>query len=134
MSRPARHVKFLFNLVRLKKISLRDYSFYVYITTSPNKNVLYVGMTNDLGQRIIEHYLNRGKPKTFAGRYYAYLLVYWEHHHYVNRAIERENELKGWSRAKKLALIKKDNPNLNSLNPSIIDPWPPIEAFSRGDL
>jgi putative endonuclease len=45
--------------------------FYVYITASPNQDALYVGMTNNLQQRIIEHYLNRGKPETHAGKYYC---------------------------------------------------------------
>ncbi len=108
-----------------------SHNYYVYITTNPGKNVLYTGVTNNLAQRIIEHYLNRGAPKTYAGRYYAYLLVYWEHYKYINDAISREKEIKGWSRVKKLELIKISNSNLNSLNPSVIDPWPPKEALSR---
>jgi putative endonuclease len=110
-----------------------DYNFYVYITTNPSKNVLYTGITNDLGQRLIEHYLDRGNSESFAGRYYAYLLIYWERHQYVDLAIKREKEIKGWSRAKKLALIHKENPNLNSLNASIVSPWPPPDGSKRGN-
>ena len=43
------------------------HQYFTYITTNPQKTVLYVGMSNTLTQRLIEHYLNRGNPKTFAG-------------------------------------------------------------------
>jgi putative endonuclease len=108
------------------------HDYYVYITTNPGKQVLYTGVTNNLSQRIIEHYLNRGNSKTFAGKYYAHVLVYWEHFHYVNDAIAPEKEIKGWSRNKKLNLIKNENPNLHSLNASIVDPWPPKDGSIRG--
>jgi len=110
---------------------MREYNFYVYITTNPGKEVLYTGVTNDLSQRIIEHYLNRGNPKTFSGRYYCYLLIHWEHFKYINSAIAREKEIKGWSRKKKNDLIIRDNPNWNFLNSSIMDQWPPINAAHR---
>jgi hypothetical protein len=54
------------------RVSSNDY--YVYIITNKIKTVLYTSVTNDLPQRIIEHYLNRGKPETFAGKYNFYLL------------------------------------------------------------
>lgn len=53
----------------------KEYNFWVYVLTNWKKTVLYVGVTNDLSRRLIEHYANRGKPKTFAGRYYCYNLV-----------------------------------------------------------
>ncbi|GEM_PF-292159 len=86
--------------------------YYVYITTNPSKKVLYTGVTNDLEQRIIEHYLNRGDIKTFAGRYFCYCLVYWEDFQWIEDAIAREKEIKGLVRRKKLELIKKTNPRL----------------------
>lgn len=110
---------------------MREYNFYVYITTNPDKQVLYTGVTNDLPQRVTEHYLNRGDPKTFAGRYYCYLLVHWEYFKYINSAIAREKEIKGWSRKKKLNLIKENNPGMMFLNTSIMDPWPPKDASHR---
>ena len=73
---------------------LLSMKFYVYITTNPNQDALYVGMTNNLEQRIIEHYLNRGKPETYAGKYYCYNLVFYEEYKYVNTAIAREKEIK----------------------------------------
>jgi putative endonuclease len=52
-----------------------NYNFYVYITTNPAKTVLYTGVTNDIARRIYEHESNKGKPSTFAGKYYCYCLV-----------------------------------------------------------
>ncbi|MBL7843555.1 MAG: GIY-YIG nuclease family protein [Cyclobacteriaceae bacterium] len=110
------------------------HQYYVYITTNPSKTTFYTGVTNDLAQRITEHYLNRGNPSTFAGKYYCYLLIFWEHFQYVNDAIAREKEIKGWSRKKKIELIKIMNPTFNNLNPSIMDYWPPKNPFHRKDL
>ncbi|MEM9300106.1 MAG: GIY-YIG nuclease family protein, partial [Bacteroidota bacterium] len=72
---------------------------------------LYTGMTNDLESRIIEHYLNRGKPNTFAGRYHCYQLIYYKAHDTAVGAIEREKEIKDWSRVKKEELISQENPS-----------------------
>ena len=106
------------------------HQYYIYITTNPGKTTFYTGVTNDLAQRITEHYLNRGIASTFAGKYYCHHLVYWEHYQYINDAIAREKEIKGWSRKKKLDLIKTINPNMNALNSSILD-WPPKDAVHR---
>jgi len=43
-----------------------NYKFHVYITTNPEKTVLYIGVTNDLDRRIFEHHENKGNPKTFC--------------------------------------------------------------------
>ena len=75
------------------------YSFY--ITTNSTRNVLYCGVTNDFQQRIVEHYLSKGNSKTFAGKYYCYWVVYFEHFRYINDAIAREKEVKKWRREKK---------------------------------
>ncbi len=107
------------------------HSYYTYITTNPAKKVLYTGMTNDLAQRIVEHYLNRGHTKTFAGRYYCYLLVYYEEYQWVQDAMAREKEIKGWTRNKKLKLIQETNPSLNFLNTPIMDIWPPNDGSVR---
>jgi putative endonuclease len=63
--------------------------YYVYIITNKLKTVLYTGVTNDLCQRIIEHYLNRGRPETFAGRYNCHFLLYYECFGYIEDAIAR---------------------------------------------
>lgn len=74
-------------------------NFYVYIVTNPERTVLYTGMTSNLAQRIIEHYLNRGQEETFAGKYYCYNLIFYETYQYVNDAIARA-EIKKWRREK----------------------------------
>ena len=84
--------------------------YYVYITTNPGKKVLYIGVTNNLSVRLAQHYTNRGSDKTFAGRYFCYNLIHVEEYPDSNAAIAREKELKGWTRAKKDALIVINNP------------------------
>ena len=81
-------------------------------------------MTNNLQQRIIEHYLNRGKPETYAGKYYCYNLVFYEEYQYVNAAIAREKEIKKWRREKKETLIRAFNAEWNNLNKEIFGEWP----------
>jgi len=56
--------------------------------------------------------INRGKPETFAGKYYCYNLVYYERHTNANHAIEREKETKLMSREEKQKLISIENPYL----------------------
>ena len=84
--------------------------YYVYITTNPAKTVLYIGITSSLSDRMAQHYANRGSAQTFAGRYFCYNLVHVEEYPDSNAAIAREKELKGWTRAKKDALIAINNP------------------------
>jgi putative endonuclease len=98
-----------------------SYNFYVYITTNPIKTVLYVGVTNDLPRRLQEHTENRGNPKTFAGKYYCHNLVYYEHFTHINYAIDREKEIKKWSRAKKNTLIASLNPEWKFLNEEVME-------------
>ena len=74
---------------------------YTYILTNPNQTALYIGITNSLEQRIIEHYLDRGKPDTYADKYYCCNLIFYEEYNYVNAAIDREKEIKKWRRKKR---------------------------------
>src|SRR3954464_5637454 len=97
--------------------------FHVYNTTNPNKSALYIGVTNNREQRIIEHYLNRGSTNTFAGKYYCYLLVFYQEFKYVNDAIAYEKELKKWRREKKLKLITDFNPDFIGLNTERFGEW-----------
>lgn len=95
---------------------MNNHTYFVYIITNPGKAVLYTGITNDLNIRLMQHYENRGKKKTFAGRYYCYKLIYYEKFEDVNFAIEREKEIKSLSRAKKEALIAEQNPKWDFLD------------------
>ena len=111
---------------------MKPHQYFVYMTSSHKKTVLYTGVTNNLEQRLIEHYLNRGKPNTFAGKYYCYHLLYCEKFQWIQDAIAREKELKGWIREKKIELIKTINPDLRFLNSEVCYTWPPDEeALSR---
>lgn len=80
--------------------------FYVYILASKSRRT-YVGMTNSLFQRVMQH---RAGEVNFTSCYRINRLVYYEIFKYVNNCINRETELKGWSRAKKVALIESMNP------------------------
>jgi len=94
---------------------MQSHNYFVYIITNPGKTVLYVGVTNDLMTRLDQHKANRGKPETFAGRYYCYQLLYYERYTFVQHAIEREKELKLLGREQKMELIKSENPYLRFL-------------------
>lgn len=74
--------------------------YYVYILTNQQRTVLYTGVTNDLKQRIQEHFSQRGQKTSFAGKYYAYYLLYFEPHQYINNAIAREKEKDGKGKRK----------------------------------
>jgi putative endonuclease len=96
------------------------YNYFVYITTNRNKTVLYTGVTNDLTTRLHEHKQDSlSDKKHFTGKYNAYFLVYWERFQYIEHAIEREKEIKGWLRSKKEKLITEFNPEWRFLNDEI---------------
>ncbi len=105
--------------------------YFVYIVTNPERKVLYIGVTNNLEARLGEHYFNKGNPKTFAGKYYCYNLIYYEEFQYINEAIRREKELKSWSRMKKENLIKAINPDWFILNNKVCMHWPPKGKSTR---
>jgi putative endonuclease len=83
-------------------------TYYVYILANQYHTVLYVGVTNNLERRVAEH--KAGIHEGFTKRYNVNKLVYFETSPSVTAAIEREKQLKGGSRAKKLALINEQNP------------------------
>jgi putative endonuclease len=102
------------------KTNYMNRNYYVYILTNINRQVLYVGVTNDIARRLFEHEEDaKGDKKTFAGKYNCIYLLYYERYQYVNYAIAREKELKGWTREKKNALIRTMNPELKSLNDEV---------------
>ncbi|WP_210517823.1 GIY-YIG nuclease family protein [Hymenobacter terricola] len=89
---------------------------YVYILTNQTQTVLYIGVTNDLTRRLYEHSSGRGDAGKFTGRYQADLLVYFEICPDAVQAIEREKQLKRWTRRKKDALIAAFNPTWKSID------------------
>ena len=64
------------------------------------------------------------KRKALQKKYKCYYLVWYERHQYINHAIEREKEIKGWLRDKKIKLIESENPQWRFLNVDIME-WPP---------
>ena len=62
-----------------------------------------------------------GVPGTFTGRYAIHRLVYHEFFQYVSNAIQREKELKHWTRAQKVELIERGNPTWEDLYPKLVE-------------
>lgn len=91
----------------------KEHSYYVYIVASLS-GTLYVGVTGRLERRIWEH-KNHFYKKSFSARYSCHKLVYYEHFDWIQTAIAREKELKGWRRSKKEDLIRTLNPHWNDL-------------------
>jgi putative endonuclease len=95
--------------------------FFVYIMTNrPRSHVLYTGVTGDLTRRVFQH-KNKLVPG-FTGRYNLTRLVYYEEFVYPDAAINREKEIKGWRRSKKIRLIESMNPQWSDL----ADKWTDI--------
>lgn len=92
---------------------MEEKSYHVYILTNPGHTVLYIGMTNNLLRRMLEH--RKGEVKGFTQKYKVSHLIYHESTTEVYGALEREKELKGWSRIKKEGLIATRNPEWNDL-------------------
>jgi putative endonuclease len=87
--------------------------YYVYIMTNRSVTTLYTGVTNDLERRVYEH--KHGLVNGFTKRYNVTRLVYYEATDDVRSAIEREKQLKGWLRQRKVALIESVNPGWRDL-------------------
>ena len=99
---------------------MTDHNYFVYILTNYNKTVVYTGVTNDLAIRIEQH-KNGDNQYSFTKKYKCFYLVHFERYQYINDAIDREKEIKGWSRAKKNELIETENKEWKFLNDEVID-------------
>ena len=97
---------------------MNDKKYYVYILTNINNTVLYIGVTNDLMRRIFEH--KNKLVDGFTKKYNLVKLVYFEQTTDVISAIEREKQLKKWSRIKKENLINGFNKDWIDLYDSLI--------------
>ena len=90
-----------------------DKKGYVYILFNKRNGTLYTGVTSNLAQRMAQH-----KQKTYPGfsaRYGTDKLGYYEEFQTITQAIDREKQIKGGSRKKKLELIESINPNWEDL-------------------
>ena len=100
--------------------------YYVYILSSRSRN-LYTGVSNNITRRVSEH--REGRIPDFTSRYRIHRLVHFECHCDVRAAMAREKEIKGWSRAKKIALITAENPAWDDLAAA----WFPAPKKQRAD-
>ncbi|HHC78335.1 MAG TPA: GIY-YIG nuclease family protein [Flavobacteriia bacterium] len=96
--------------------TLGTHNYYVYILTNKIKTVLYTGVTNNLKDRLAFHTSPLPFSKAFTAKYKCFYLIYYEHFFEIEDAIKREKQIKGWSRAKKEALITNFNPCWRFLN------------------
>ena len=87
---------------------MSEHRYFVYIMTNHLRSVLYIGVTNNLDRRMIEH--KSGQTDGFTKRYGVNQLMYVEEYQYIDQAIAREKQLKGWRRDRKEALIAVQNP------------------------
>ena len=85
---------------------VKDHEYFVYIVSS-RSGTLYIGITNSIYRRALQH--KAGEVEGFASKYACTRLVYYESFDDVHRAIGREKQLKGWTRAKKITLIESKN-------------------------
>ena len=96
---------------------MRNHNYYVYILSNKYRTALYTGVTNNLYRRIYEHkYVEKG---SFCFRYKCFYLIYYEWHTQIEHAIDREKQIKKWSRKKKINLITKLNPEMSNLNDQV---------------
>src|SRR5580704_3416702 len=95
-----------------------DRIYFTYIVASRSRT-LYTGVTGDLRRRVFEHKIK--KHSGFTCRYNCNRLVWFDTFTSISNAIQREKELKGWVRAKKIALIEAANPTWEDLS----EPWYP---------
>lgn len=106
-SRSNREISYFKLNSKLKRI------FYTNILTNANRHtVLYVGVTNGIRKRIAQHKENK---RGFAYRYNCFKLVYLEEFTSPQVAIDREKQIKRWSRSKKEKLIESINPDWEDL-------------------
>ena len=97
----------------------RGTSFYIVASRS---RTVYIGVTRSLKKRIREH--REGRNPGFATRYRIHRLVYFETYRDAGAAINREKEIKGWRRERKVALIEERNPTWADLAEAWFEPYP----------
>ena len=88
-------------------------TYHVYIMSNRHRTVLYIGVTGNLAHRVHAH--QDGTGSAFTRRYNVTNLIYAEPYADVDEALRREKQLKRWTRAKKLRLIRRQNPTLQTI-------------------
>ena len=92
---------------------IKNKSYYVYIATNKINSFFYTGVTNSLYRRMFEHKNKLGS--VFTSKYNVYKLVYYHQFGHPLEAIAAEKKIKGWTRIKKINLIKAFNPEFHNL-------------------
>lgn len=92
--------------------------YFIYILANINRNVIYIGVTNNLIKRVWEHKNNL--VDGFTKKYRVHDLIYYEIFDDIKTAITREKQLKSWSRKRKNKLIASKNPKLIDLYKNLI--------------
>lgn len=87
--------------------------YYAYILANKTNTVLYTGVTNDLKKRVYQH--REKLVEGFAKKFNVYGLIFYEQTENVESAIQREKQIKSWSRLRKVELISKFNPEWEDL-------------------
>jgi putative endonuclease len=95
---------------------MRDHLYFVYMLASGHYGTLYIGVTNDLEQRVYQH--REGLIPGFTKKYGVNKLVWFERHGDIREAIAREKRLKRWRRDWKISLIEESNPRWADLSSS----------------
>ena len=107
-----------------------EHQYWVYIVAS-RSGTLYIGMTNNIERRVWEH--KNSICEGFASKYHCDRLVYLEGFDDVRNAIDREKQLKGWRRSKKIALIEAQNPRWSDFAEKWGRRWCLLGSRSKGD-
>lgn len=87
---------------------MKERYYFVYISTNKRHTVLYTGVTNNIFERDDQH-KNKIDKNSFTAKYNVDKIVYYETYTDVYAAINREKQIKGWTRKKKIDLINIDN-------------------------
>ena len=83
------------------------YHYYVYLMVNKDNTVIYTGVTNNLESRVWQH--KKKLIRGFTSKYNINKLVYYEEYDYIEDAIFREKQIKGWLRKKKIELVEHEN-------------------------
>ena len=95
---------------------MRNHCYFVYMLTNCSRHPIYTGVTRAVRRRHTEHKQLLDGQDSYTSRYNLNRLVYVEQFKYINNAIQREKQIKRWSRTKKIALIESENPQWNDLS------------------
>jgi len=93
---------------------MKQHNYYVYLLTSTDNSIFYVGVTNDLIRRVLEHKIH--KNDGFTSKYNITKLVYFETYSNIFEAIKREKQIKHYKRLWKANLVTRDNSDWNDLS------------------